>query len=72
MSWRKGGPPKPCGKKKLSKGQAEGVVESARRSQHEHRQECRIYFCRGCGCWHTSKREFQSLEYRTSQKNLPT
>lgn len=48
----------PCGKKQLSEGKAQHVIREARRSQSESRRECRAYFCRPCGCWHTTSRAF--------------
>jgi hypothetical protein len=59
-----GTPPPACGKKRLSKGQAEGIIDAARRSRNPNRQECRSYFCRGCGCWHTSAAEYRTPAQR--------
>jgi hypothetical protein len=64
MARQHNAPPVICGKKRLSKGQAEGVLKAARRSRNPNRQECRAYFCRGCGCWHTTASEYRSLSQR--------
>lgn len=48
-----------CGKKKFTRGKAEAVVESARKSQSGKRQECRVYFCRICQALHTSSRPIE-------------
>jgi hypothetical protein len=59
-----GAPPPACGKKRLSKGKAEGIIKAARRSRNSNRQECRSYFCCGCGCWHTSATEYRTPTQR--------
>lgn len=55
---------RPCGKRMLSKGKAEGVVQAARRSGLGHRLEQRVYFCIDCGAWHTTRREYQTFDER--------
>lgn len=68
MSRRYSDPPKPCGKKKLRESKAKHVVQNARRSLLEHRQEQRTYFCKGCQAWHTSKEPFTTGAQRRAQR----
>lgn len=64
MSRRASDGPKPCGKRRLSESKANGVVKKSRRSGLAHRQECRVYFCPGCRCWHTASSPFLSFAER--------
>lgn len=69
MSRRRKDPPRPCGKKKLGERKAQGVVDAARRSSREHRQEQRVYYCRGCEAWHTTSKPYLTAEqYRAQQR----
>lgn len=73
MSRKRHTPPPPCGKRRLSEGKAAGVVRSARRSGLSHRQEQRVYFCRGCEAWHTTASPFRTYEQRAADYlNPPT
>ena len=56
--------PAPCGKKRLTEGKAHGVVDRARRSRNPNRQEQRVYFCRGCQCWHTASTHYLTFQQR--------
>jgi hypothetical protein len=67
MCRRKGDPPRPCGKKKLTERKAHGVVEKARRSGAEHRQEQRVYYCKGCQAHHTTSTPFTTAAERRQQ-----
>ncbi len=58
----------PTGKKCLSKGKADCIVQQARRSQLAHRQEQRIYFCCRCECWHTTKEEYKTHQQRQAER----
>ena len=58
----------PSGKRCWSAGKAQGVIENARRSSGQSRQEQRAYFCHRCGCWHTTKEEYRFQGPRTDYR----
>ncbi len=64
MARRRTDAPAPCGKKRLSESRAQGVVANARRSRNPNRQEQRVYFCRGCQCWHTASTPYLTAAQR--------
>lgn len=50
---------KKCGKKVLTKREAEGALNEASVSGKKFRREKRMYYCERCGGWHlTSKEEW--------------
>lgn len=48
---------KKCGKKVLTKREAEGALNNALVSGKRFRREKRMYYCEGCNGWHLSSIE---------------
>lgn len=48
---------KKCGKKVLTKREAEGALNKAKSHKRKYRREKRMYYCDGCNGWHLSSIE---------------
>lgn len=48
---------KKCGKKVLTKREAEGALNKAKSHKRKYRREKRMYYCEKCKGWHLSSKE---------------
>lgn len=51
-----------------TKHEAKGMLKSAKERNREHRQECRVYKCDNCRCWHLTSMSLEEYEAQKAAK----